>query len=63
MLIENLQANTEISKQAISYLVPTISLERHCECVTALENAIFTTPGQIPQKRKEDLNILISKYI
>lgn len=63
MLIENLQANTEISKQAISYLAPTISLERHCECATALENAIFTTPDQIPQKRKEDLNILISKYI
>lgn len=63
MLIENLQANAEITKQAISHLVSTIPLKRKCECATALENAIFTTKDQIPENRKQELNILISKYL
>jgi len=63
MLIDNLIANTEISKQAISNILPTITQQRDCECATALKNAIFTSPDQISENRKKELNILVDKYL
>lgn len=63
MLVDNLAANTQITKNALSHLVPTIPLPRRCACATALEHAIFTAPHQISKKRKQELDILVSKYI
>ena len=63
MLIDNLKANTEISKQAISNIIPTITQQRDCDCATALKNAIFTSHDQISENRKKELNILVDKYL
>jgi 5'-methylthioadenosine phosphorylase len=63
MLVENLAANTEVSKSALSYLVPSIPKKQDCECATALENAIFTNKDQIPQIRKQHLDIFVGKYL
>lgn len=63
MLANNLQANADITKQALIYIAPTITAKRQCECANALENAIFTSRDQISEKRKKVLNILVEKYL
>ncbi|MBN2012530.1 S-methyl-5'-thioadenosine phosphorylase [candidate division KSB1 bacterium] len=63
MLVENLQANTEITKSALTQLVPTIPKKQDCACASALENAIFTAPEHIPQIRRDQLDVLVKKYI
>jgi 5'-methylthioadenosine phosphorylase len=63
MLIENLMANAALTKKAIQHLVPTIPQERACECATALSNAIITQHDLIPEKVKQDLDLLVGKYL
>jgi len=63
MLTDNLTANTEITKQVISELVPMIPLKRTCVCANALKNAIFTILDNIPESRKRELSLFINKYI
>jgi len=63
MLIENLLANAALTKRAIEYLAPTIPVERHCKCATALSTAIITQKDFIPEKVKQDLGIIVGKYL
>jgi 5'-methylthioadenosine phosphorylase len=63
MLIENLLANAALTKRAIEYLAPTIPAERHCLCATALSTAIITQKDLIPEKVKQDLGIIVGKYL
>lgn len=63
MLVENLQANTEITKQAIVHLAAGIPKKRECKCSSALENAIFTATEHIPQIRMKHLDVIVNKYI
>jgi len=63
MLIENLLANAALTKRAIEYLVPTVPAERHCPCATALSTAIITQKNLIPAKVKQDLGIIVGKYL
>jgi len=63
MVIERLLANVEVSKQALTNLVPTLPAERHCACVHALDSALITNQTVIPEKVKRDLAPLIGKYV
>ncbi len=63
MLIENLLTNAALTKRAIEYLTPTIPVERHCKCATALSTAIITQKDLIPAKVKQELGIIVSKYL
>ncbi|MFQ6014187.1 MAG: S-methyl-5'-thioadenosine phosphorylase [Anaerolineae bacterium] len=63
MLIENLLANAEVSKEAIKHLVPTIPEEHACECGTALAEAIITQRDLIPESVKKKLGPLVGKYL
>jgi len=63
MLIENLLANAALTKRAIEYVAPTIPAERHCPCATALSTAIITQKNLIPAKVKQDLGIIVGKYL
>jgi len=64
MIIDNLNKNTEHVKKVIRSVMPeVINSERKCPCSTALENAIITQADMIPAKAKEDLDIIIGKYI
>lgn len=63
MLVDNLRANTEITKSALLHLVPTVPKKRDCECANALKNTIFTNPEIIPQIRKQELDLLVRKYV
>ena len=63
MVISNLTQNVDIAKRIITQAVIDIPLERECGCDTALENAIITAPERIPRRTKEDLALLIGKYV
>lgn len=65
MLIENLQANAALTKQALTYLAPMVAqqAERRCKCANALETAIITQRDVIPATVKQDLSLLLDKYL
>ncbi len=63
MVISNLTQNADIARKIITQAVIDIPLERECGCATALENAIITAPERIPRRMKEDLALLIGKYV
>ncbi len=56
-------SNIEKSKDAVKAVVTKIKEERDCPCSTALEFGIVTNPQLIPQQTKNDLDIIIGKYI
>lgn len=62
-VVKNLLANAEIAKQAIQGLVPALPEERGCDCQHALQDAIFTSPDKIPDRLKQDLALLVGKYL
>jgi len=63
MLIENLLANAALTKRAIEYLAPTIPAEKHCACATALSTAIITQKDVVPEKVKQELGIIVGRYL
>lgn len=63
MLIENLNANAKVSKQALQNAIPNIINERRCECKDALATALITQHAVIPADTREKLDLLISKYV
>ncbi|MBN2091551.1 S-methyl-5'-thioadenosine phosphorylase [candidate division KSB1 bacterium] len=62
MLIENLNANAEVSKKALSHLLPMIKDTRNCSCQEALSTAIITSQDKISSETKKKLQPLIRKY-
>lgn len=64
MVVKNLQANAEASKNIVKAAVPRIAgADRDCDCPRALENAIITSRDAIPEERKEALDLLVGKYL
>ena len=65
MLIDNLNANAAVTKQALTYLAPLVArqTERSCKCGSALSSAIMTRPELIPARIKKDLGLLLDKYL
>lgn len=63
MLLDNLRANAQATKQAIEYLIPLLDETGSCDCGSALATAIMTDPAVIPDKAKRDLDLLIGKYV
>ena len=63
MALANLVLNADTSKKIIGLVAARIPEKRECGCAEALENAIITAPEKIPVRIKEDLELLIGKYI
>jgi 5'-methylthioadenosine phosphorylase len=64
MIIENLNKNTRTVQQVIREVVPAIAAgQRSCTCSRALHNAIITREDLIPPQVKNDLRIIIGKYL
>jgi len=63
MALANLMLNADTSKKIIGLVAARIPEKRECGCAQALENAIITAPEKIPVRIKEDLELLIGKYI
>jgi 5'-methylthioadenosine phosphorylase len=64
MLLETLNANTELAQDAIRILVPRLAAaERSCECSEALSTALITQRDLIPEETREKLAPLVEKYL
>ena len=63
MALANLVLNADKAKKIIGLVAARIPEKRECGCAEALENAIITAPEKIPVRIKEDLELLIGKYV
>ncbi|MCL6429251.1 MAG: S-methyl-5'-thioadenosine phosphorylase [Anaerolineae bacterium] len=63
VVVRNLQQNVQTAQAIIRSAVQRIVRERTCPCPHALENSIITDPAAIPPARKEQLALLIGKYL
>jgi len=57
------KANVSMAKDIIRKAVPAIADTRNCKCATALKFATVTDPKKIPAKTREDLSLLLGKYL
>ena len=62
-VIKILNQNTAIAQQAVRNLVKNLNPERSCECVNAMATAIITDPKAIPAETRQDLDLLVKKYL
>lgn len=63
MAIANLQRNVDTAKRIIGISATRIPEKRECSCATALKDAIITDPAKIPRGTKNDLKLIIGKYV
>lgn len=63
MIIENLMKNVDTAKRIIKSAIGKIPQKRACSCATALKNGIITSSKFIPEKKKDELNLIIGKYL
>jgi len=62
LVIETLNKNISLTKNAIQELAKTYQHTRTCSCQNALESAFITNPKAISQQTYEKLNLLVGKY-
>lgn len=55
--------NVAMAKKIIGHAVRGIGSERGCPCASALQYAIITDRAVIPERTKQDLDIIIGKYL
>jgi 5'-methylthioadenosine phosphorylase len=58
-----LNQNVTTAQRIIAQVIPYLPTTRPCACGRALENAIITDRAVIPQAVKQELSILVSKYL
>ena len=62
MVMQTLEANTQIVQTAISELIGRLPEERDCICKDALKEALITPRDEIPPEMLEKLKPLIQRY-
>ena len=63
MVIAVLNKNTGIAQQAIRNIVKGLKPERECGCGQALAAALITNPQVIPPQKRQQLDLLVRKYL
>jgi 5'-methylthioadenosine phosphorylase len=63
MVISNLLKTVEAAKEVIIKASGQLPGRTECGCATALKDAIITSKDLIPSKKKEELSLLIGKYL
>jgi 5'-methylthioadenosine phosphorylase len=63
LIVANLMQNAATAQKTIAEAVARLDGARTCSCKDALATAIITRPDQIPAAVKDDLALLISKYV
>ncbi|TKJ31442.1 MAG: S-methyl-5'-thioadenosine phosphorylase [Chloroflexi bacterium B3_Chlor] len=63
MVVQTILKNVETAKKTITEVVPLVPSERGCDCATALSVAIQTAKDRIPGRVKQELNLLVGKYL
>lgn len=58
-----IKANVATAKDIIRKAVPLIAPARGCKCSSAMKYATVTDPKTIPAKTREDLSLLLGKYL
>jgi 5'-methylthioadenosine phosphorylase len=63
MVIRTLQRNIALAQQTIRSIVVKIDTSISCECEHALKNALITNPDYIDPEKRQQLDILVRKYL
>ena len=63
VILNILNKNVETSKRILRLAMSRILEKRDCDCASALQIAIVTSPKLIPDEQKKNLDLLIGKYI
>jgi 5'-methylthioadenosine phosphorylase len=58
-----LQENVATAQRVVADVVGRLSRARACPCANALEHAIITDRSRIPDAVKDDLRVLLGKYL
>jgi len=58
-----LAASVKLARRILASLAGALPEKRSCPCATALQNAVVTHPRCIPRRTREDLRLLIGKYV
>jgi len=62
-VVGNLKKNAANAKKIVKRVIKNLPFERECKCATALQYAIQTKKEAIPEQKKKELAIFISKYL
>jgi 5'-methylthioadenosine phosphorylase len=62
-VIRIIHQNVATAKNIIRHAVGNIAAQRHCPCATAMQHAIITDRKVIPAKTRENLELLVGKYL
>ena len=63
MVVKTLNRNTAVARQAIAGLVKSLDPESACSCAGAMATALITDPAAVPAKTRQDLDLLVKKYL
>ncbi len=63
MIIATLKKNVETAKKVIIKLASDIGVERGCRCGEAMKFAVLTKKDAIPDKTRENMELLLGKYL
>jgi 5'-methylthioadenosine phosphorylase len=62
-VIENLKKNSANAQKIIRAAVKRLPVERTCKCAHALKHAIMTDLGNVPEKTRQRVDLLLKKYV
>ena len=63
MVVKTLLKNVRLAQEIIEKLVDLINPENICDCESALKDALITNHDAIDPDKRQELNILIDKYL
>jgi len=63
LILQNMRKNVENTKKLIKETLALMDGKRNCTCRSALEGAIITSAQEIPENVKQNLDVIIGKYI
>ena len=63
VVIANLHRNVSLAQSVIRAIAPVAESERHCECGSALANAIVTARERVPEDTLRKLGAIVQKYL
>lgn len=63
MVVQTLRKNITTAQKAIVKMVEMIDPSMSCDCENALQDALITDPQHIDPQKREEVNILIKKYL
>jgi 5'-methylthioadenosine phosphorylase len=62
-VVATIRKNVVMARQIILAAARKVSQGRSCACGSALQYAVITDPSTIPETAREDLDLLIGKYV